>query len=351
MSAPNSTLAEGNLAAGQRTRSWFKQVLGYLIALVCLVWVFHNIRFGQFLQGMKTISWVWVPLAVFFDILSYYTQGVRWQLLLRPLGKMSSLRATQAIYVGLFTNEIVPLRVGELVRLFLVSRWLSVRLDSVIPSLVVERFFDGIWLALIIGAVAFFIPLPKQLLGAEKILSVLILFLTALFVYLIFGTGTTLREEDRTSRSQWNPLRILSSFLKRLAEGVHAIGTSRFFFTSFMVSLFILIFQIIALWLMMLAYGLPLSIWAGSVVLLILHLGTAIPNAPSNIGTYQFFTVVGLTLFGIEKTLAASFSVGAFLVLTIPLWAIGLISLWRTGMTLATIRQKLRRMPTLNTMQ
>jgi hypothetical protein len=342
VSAPDSTLVEGNRAAGQQTRSWFKQVLGYLIGLICLVWVFHNINFGQFLQGMKTISWIWVSLAVFFDILSYYTQGVRWQLLLRPLGKVSSVRATQAIYVGLFTNEIVPLRVGELVRLFLVSRWLSVKLVAVIPSLVVERFFDGIWLALAIGLIAFFIPLPKELLGAEKILGPLVMLLTVLFVYLIFFKKTALTEEKAGAGSQWYPLRSLSSFLKRLAEGVQAIGTSRFFFASFVVSLFILTFQIIALWLMMRAYGLPLSIWAGSVVLLILHLGTAIPNAPSNIGTYQFFTVVGLTLFGIEKTLAASFSVGAFLVLTIPLWAIGLFSLWRTGMTLATIRQKMK---------
>ena len=342
MSAPDSTLVEGNLAAGQHTRSWFKQVLGYLIALICLVWVFHNIHFGQFLLGMKTISWVWVPLAVFFDILSYYAQGVRWQLLLRPLGKVSSVRATQAIYVGLFTNEIVPLRVGELVRLFLVSRWLSVKLVAVIPSLVVERFFDGIWLALAIGVIAFFIPLPKELLGAEKILSVLVLLATAIFTYLIFLEKGKATVESTGAGSRWNPLRVLSSFLKRLSEGVHVIGTSRFFFASFIVSLFILVFQIIALWLMMIAYGLPLSLWAGSVVLLILHLGTAIPNAPSNIGTYQFFTVVGLTLFGVEKTLAASFSVGAFLVLTIPLWAIGLISLWRTGMTLGAIRQKMR---------
>ena len=342
MTAPDSTLVEENLAAGQDTRSWFKQVLGYLIALICLAWVFHNIHFGQFLQGMKTISWMWVPLAVFFDILSYYTQGVRWQLLLRPLGKLSSLKTTQAIYVGLFTNEIVPMRVGELVRMFLISRWLSIGLGAVIPSLVVERFFDGIWLALAIGAVAFFMPLPQELLGAEKILSALVLLGTALFVYLTFLRKRSLTSANPGAGSRWNPWRALTSFLGRLAQGVQAIGTSRLFFTSFMVSLFILIFQIIALWLMMRAYGLPLSLWAGSVVLLILHLGTAIPNAPSNIGTYQFFTVVGLTLFGVEKTLAASFSVGAFLVLTIPLWAIGLLSLWRTGMTLGAIRQKMR---------
>jgi hypothetical protein len=77
------------------------------------------------------------------------------------------------------------------------------------------------------------------------------------------------------------------------------------------------------------------------VVLLILHLGTAIPNAPSNISTYQFFTVVSLKLFGIDKTLGSSFSVGVFLVLTISLWTIDLFSLWRTDLTLTSIRKKI----------
>jgi glycosyltransferase 2 family protein len=341
---PDFIPAEGSLDAVPHTGNRLKQALGYLIALLCLAWVFHNIDYGQFLQGMTTISWMWVPPAVFFDILSYCAQGVRWQLLLRPLGNVSPVRATQAIYVGLFTNEIVPLRAGELVRMFLISCRLSVGLGAVIPSLVVERFFDGIWLALAIGAVAFFMPLPQELLGAEKILSALVLLGTALFVYLTFLRKRTLASESPGAGSRWNPSRALSSFLGRFAQGVHAIGTSRFFLTSFLVSLFILVFQIIALWLMMRAYGLPLSIWAGSVVLLILHLGTAIPNAPSNIGTYQFFTVVGLTLFGVEKTPAVSFSVGAFLVLTIPLWVIGLISLWQSGMTLAAIRREITRM-------
>jgi len=342
VSSPNHTVGARTISTDQPPKRFFKQALGYLIALVCLVWVFHNIHFGKFLQSVKTIDWGWVPLAAFFDVLSYYAQGVRWQLLLRPLGELSTMKTTQAIYIGLFTNELVPLRVGELVRIFLVSRWLSVKFDLVIPSLIVERFFDGIWLALAIGVVAIFVTLPKEILGAEEILGVIVLLLTALFIYLVFRKQKTLTKDTAKIGYRWRPLRILSSFFERLAIGIRTIGTSRFFFISFLVSIFILVFQIISLWLMMVAYHLPLSIWAGTVVLLILHLGTAIPNAPSNVGTYQFFTVVGLTLFGVEKTVAASFSVVTFLVLTIPLWAIGLLALWNTGMSLASIRQEIK---------
>ncbi len=90
----------------------------------------------------------------------------------------------------------------------------------------------------------------------------------------------------------------------------------------------------------MMAYGLSTPFWVGAVVFLIVHLGTAVPNAPANVGTYQFFCVIGLTMFGIEKTLATGFSVVVFVLLTIPLWVIGFFALSRSGTTLYTIRSE-----------
>jgi hypothetical protein len=91
------------------------------------------------------------------------------------------------------------------------------------------------------------------------------------------------------------------------------------------------------------AYGFRLTFWHGTAVLIILHLGTLVPSAPSNLGTYQFFTVVGLTQFGIEKTAATGFSVIVFVILTIPLWIIGIFAFGRAGLTLQQLRTGLPR--------
>jgi uncharacterized membrane protein YbhN (UPF0104 family) len=123
-----------------------------------------------------------------------------------------------------------------------------------------------------------------------------------------------------------------------LATGLRCIGRSRYLYLSFLVSSLVLAFQIAAFWLVMRAYGLRLSIWHGAAVLLIVHLGTAIPSAPSNVGTYQFFVVVGLALFGVEKTLATGFSVVVFVILTAPLWALGLVAIGRVGLSWRKLR-------------
>jgi hypothetical protein len=87
---------------------------------------------------------------------------------------------------------------------------------------------------------------------------------------------------------------------------------------------------------------LHLAFWAAAATLIVIHLGTAIPNAPANVGTYQFFCVVALTLFGVDKTIATGFSVVVFVVLTVPLWLLGSLALGRSGATLAGVRAQIR---------
>jgi len=171
---------------------WIKPTLGYTVALVCLVWVFHNVRVAQILQNITAINWWWIALAILCDILGFVFQGLRWQLLLRPIGDVSVIQTTQAIYAGLFISEVLPMRFGELARGYLVSRWILAKFSSTIPTILVERLFDGIWMALAIGLTAIFIPLPKDLLEAGDILGIIVLGLTGLFIYAVLRKRKTL---------------------------------------------------------------------------------------------------------------------------------------------------------------
>lgn len=344
MDKPDASLNTAVTSSPKPSRRFIQQAFGYLLAAACLVWVIYDIRPGELVQSLTNIQWRWVALAIFFDIASYVCQGWRWQLLLRPVGDIRVLHTTHAIYVGLFTNEVLPMRFGELVRSYLVSRWIPTRFSSVIPSLIVERFFDGVWLAVLIGVTAMFVPLPKELLKAGDTLGAIVLAATALFLYVVYRKRDEATERPAKGAGGWKPFRLLKSFLAGLEKGIRAIGFSKPFYAAFAVSLIFLLGQILAFWLIMLAYGLWFSFWIGTVVLLIVHLGTAIPNAPANVGTYQFFVVVGLTLFGVDKTLAAGFSFVVFFLLTVPLWIIGSFALSRTGMNLSSIRREIARL-------
>lgn len=315
-----------------------QSVIGYLLAATGLIWALRDIQPAKLLGQLAHINWWWIALALVCDVASYVCQGARWRLLLKPVGEVTTLQSAQAIYAGLFTNEILPMRIGELVRAYLVSRWTAERFVAVIPSIVVERLFDSVWLAVGIGLVAMFTPLPKDMLVAGDALGVIAIIVAGLFLWFAFrrsGPGKERRLPD------WRLMRAVRGLLAAMGGGLRGIGRTRAFYLSFAVSLALLILQTLAFWLVMRGYGVRLSFWAGAAVFLIVHLGTAIPNAPANVGSYQFFTIAGLTLFGVDKTLATGFSLVVFALLTLPLLLIGFVAFGRAGLTLASIRREI----------
>lgn len=318
-------------------------LFGWLLATAGLLWVLHDLELQQLGQQLANMKWHWLLLAIACDVLSYVCQGVRWRLLLKPVGNVSTLRSTQAIYAGLFTNELLPMRLGELVRAYLVSRWTAAKFISVLPSIVVERFFDSLWMVMAIGLAALFLPLPPELLKAANVLGVIVVIAAGLLFYVALSQRTSARlaQAEQSSRRFVHSVAFL---LGRLAQGVQGIGRTRAFYFSLAWSLALLVFQALAFWLVMLAFGLPVSFQIGLAVFLIVHLGTAIPNAPANVGAYQFFTVLGLTLFGVDKATAASFSIEVFLILTLPLLLLGFIAISTSGTSLLKIRRELQQM-------
>ena len=311
-----------------------KSLGGLLFALCALIWVFHDVKLSAIASMAGSIAGWWLVPAVVCDVLSYICQGVRWQLLVQPLGNLTLRRAAQAIYAGLFTNEVVPLRFGEVVRAYLAARAIGQPLTSLIPSIAVERLIDSFWLAVGCGVMLLFVPLPPEFTRAAEVFGVLIAGLSGVFVLLVLKPP---RFIHRWSKSRNGPLR---PAIGGLLSGIGDVGLNRRLAGAVAYSLALLLLQAAAFWLVMIACRLPLGYGSAAAVFLIVHLGTALPNAPANVGAFQFFTVLGLQLFGVDKATAASFSVVVFVVLTLPLWILGFAAISTAGVTLAEIRSR-----------
>lgn len=311
-----------------------KAGLGYAFAVGALLWVFHDVEWGVIGSQLGQMQLLWLIPAVLCDVLSYVCEGQRWSLLLRPVARLSLPRAVQAIYSGLFTNEVVPLRFGEVVRAYLASEWAGVSMTALLPSMAVGRLIDAIWLAAGMGVLLYTMPLPDSLARGGEIFGVVILGLLGVFLLLALrppGWAKRWRDEH-PSKSR--------AFVGRLLLGVGEIGLTRHSGLAALFSLGLVVLQAAAFWFVMLAAHLPLSFSAAAAVFVIVHLGTALPNAPANVGSFQFFTVLALQLFGVDKSTAAGFSVVVFLVLTLPLWALGLWAISNCGVSLGDLRAR-----------
>jgi glycosyltransferase 2 family protein len=315
--------------------------LTYTVAIACLLWVLRDLDIARLRRHMMHMGWGWVALALLADTLAYVTRAIRWQTLLRPVGRLSILKITQALYAGQFANGVLPMRFGEVVRAYLVSRWLPTELASVIPSVAVERLLDGVWAVIGMGLIAIFVSLPRDVLDAGDALGIFLLLDVGLLSYLVFQKKDFASKKKPTRSGAFTLLRRSRPFLGRLAKGFREIGMTRVFSGAFGLTFSFLFLQAVSFWLVSVAYGLGLSFVEGVAIFLITFLGTIVPGTPANIGVYQFFCVVGLRLFGVEKVVATGFSLVVFFVLSVPFWTLGFLALSKSGMTLYGIKKEI----------
>jgi glycosyltransferase 2 family protein len=325
-------------------RSKIPLILGYSLSIGCLIWVLHDFHIVQAMEEISNVSWKWVLIGMGFDVVSYGVQALRWKFLLTPFKKVPLTHAIRAIYAGLFANLVFPLRPGELLRCYLISDSEDITIGRVLGSVGVERLVDLVIATASLAVVSLMVDLSAQARRVQRvadILGVVTLVLLAIIVLMIFYLEVKLGK-DPTLGTGPHPL---PGKMMRALLGLHAMGTAPSFYAAVLASLFMPFCQVMGLWAMMKAYHLNLPFLAAIVVLLIINLGVSLPNAPANVGSYQFFCVLGLSVFNVEKTTATGFSIFAFLALTMPFVFLGFVALLRSGLSLKSMRETVTHLP------
>jgi len=297
-------------------------VLGYVLSIGCLVWVYWGYPWSEELPKLLKVDWHWVLVGVLFEIATYFMQGWRWATLLRPVGHATALQATRAVYVGIFLNEVLPMRPGEILRAVLIGKWAKIRLSLVFCSVVMERVFDGIWLLGFFAITVSVIDLPHRVVMGAQVLAALVAVLATILVSLMFSRGLALRLARAGRR-----MRKLTTFLL----GFNALARPRTLSLAALLSFLYLASQVVPIYALAHGYGVPLSAFAATTVLIILRLGTVIPQGPGNVGVSQAVLVLGLSLFGVDKNTATGLATVLFAVITVPLVMSGFVAFLITG--------------------
>ncbi len=325
---------EGVPESRRRIPRWLPQVLGYAISAGCLIWVLHGFPLNELGPTLRSLDYRWVCLAVAADLAVYVAHGWRWTTLLAPVARVNFWRTVQSIYIGLFANEVLPLRPGEVIRCYLLAHWSDLRLSLTFASLGVERIIDGVWMV-----VAFLITasvkrgIPRDVTIGVQVLSVLLLVGLGILCWIVMHKQ---HAHAVLSESRW------SATLRHIVEGLHLMGNPRTLGLTAAISLLYLGLQILSYFALMRAYGLDLSFWVAGGVLTLVRLITVVPNAPGNLGLTNLACVMALGLFEVEKNDAKTFSIILFVALTVPLLVGGALATALTGVNIGELRDRAR---------
>jgi len=319
-----------------RTRSRVFLVLTNLLSLGCLIWTLRGARLGELKDDLATMNWWWVGMGVVAGIAVYFCQGLRWSLVLRPVAPVAFWQSVRTIFVGLFANEVLPFHIGELLRCFLITEDSELPFSVSLSSVLIERIFDGIWLCLGLFLTLKFIPIPRHmhyLVDGGYWLGSVVLGLALLLGLAMFRRHQTHAALSNGSSAWRRQLRIL-------IEDLGLIGHSRYLYLAFLQSLPYLLLQAIPVYAAFQGYGFDLSLGTAFGLMVILRLGSVIPQAPANLGLFQFLATESLVrIFNVVPAEAARFSLVLWGIITLPLLVGGAIALDVTGAKLGDLHR------------
>jgi uncharacterized protein (TIRG00374 family) len=304
------------------------------------VYLLRSVDLAELGRQLAVTRWEWVAPAVVVGPLGLWARAIRWRYLFPQGSEPPGLVAANMI--GYMANNVLPLRAGEFVRVYVAARRLSGQLRGSLGSnlwlagatVVVERVLDSLTLVLLLVILVFLIPVPR----AFEYAAALVLAADALAAAALISLAVA---PDRSRRllallcRRWPTLEaratgVLDVFLRGL-EGVrtpaHLGPLAAWTVLTWGLPAF-------GAWALLQAVHLDLPVLAGWTVLTFVGFGISIPSAPGYIGVWHAAAVLALSMFGVSQATAFGYALLYHASQFVPITLVGWLFLVREHVSL-----------------
>ena len=322
-----------------------RTAVSVVLMVILLALFFWNVDLDKVGAAVQQADLLMILAATGTALFSYWRRAIRWQLILRPVGKVSHINAVLATAVGYAAMTLLPARMGDLVRPVVLAKKEKIPVSGTLASIFTERLFD-LW-TVILFSLIFIIWPPKMAIldeGATRNLEILSFSGYVVGAGLIIGTLILLglfRYQERFVDLVTRPIgRIregwrqpVANFLNHFLDGLRVLQRPR--------DLLITMGASIAVWYViywqvrfgLLAFGIDLPLRATYFLVTLSVIGLAIPT-PGGIGGMHKAIQIGLTVFfGVGLNTATALAIVYHAICFVPITVIGLICLPLMGIT------------------
>ena len=311
-------------------RSGLRALLGLLVSALFLVLLLRQVDLGEVWDALRGVEWPWLVAAAVPFALGLWLRALRWRLVLRSSVELTQGEATSLVVIGYAANNLLPVRAGEVVRAVLVEQRHGGSRMQVLGTIVVERIFDGLVLAL-------FLAVMLATAGGNDVLQLLALVMglgfvvaTAVLAWIAAAPETANRWLVRLlgvvpARVRPEARRWLGSFIAGLGQLRGLRGWSAVLLaTAGSWGL-----EAVAYWLIGEGFGLGLDPWLYLGVAGAANLAIAAPSTAGGIGPFEFFAREVLVAFGATSAAATAYALALHVLILLPVVIAGLVLLWK----------------------
>lgn len=314
-------------------------VISLLLGAVFLYLSFRNVVWDELIAALQRFDLFWLGPAIVISLLLQVFRAWRWQLELRPLERIGFGKLWVVISVAYMMINLLPARLGEVVRPWLLSRRSSVKFSNVVGNLVLEKTFDSVCIVfyLLVGLLTTE-NLPEWVRHGAMVPAVMAVTLATL-VTLLYLKGEPFIDRwvvrHLPERFGAGLKRVMRSFL----DGMLILPNGRLLAAVFALSLIYWSLPILSSWVVILGFGFDVPFNAALMVFIFIGFGTALPNPPGMVGIFQYACILALGLFGVPEADALAYGVMLNALQVLTLIAQGLVALPLAGVSLEDLRR------------
>jgi glycosyltransferase 2 family protein len=281
-----------------------------------------------------------VVVATLIAPLQIWVRGQRWWYLFPPGSNPPPL--TPAMMIGYMANNVLPLRAGEVVRIYVVARrWSATGAPerihpfwTTLATLVVERVLDSLVVVLILAILVLRVSVPRFLEMAALIVLTIDLVGIAVLVALAAAPDACVRLVARLV-GRWPGLhRRLLNIFQTFVHGLDGVRTPSHAVPLVAWTVAVWLVPALAAWTMLLALDLHLPFIASWAVLSFVGLGISIPSAPGYVGVFHAAAVLAVGLFGVSHSAAVGYALLFHASQIVPITLAGWLYLLREEVSL-----------------
>ncbi len=264
------------------------------------------------------VRW-WTLPAYFVTLIAMsYFRAVRWRYLLRSFADVPRKRILAVSWIGFAAILLMPFRIGEIVRPFMIREKGKVSMSSATGTVVAERVVDGLYLSLVLAIALVFVPtidpLPAKVVGLPVSVAqvrtsgfVMLGVFTAAFATIAvfyfardWARKLTLAVFGVVSRRLGEKL---AETAEKLANGLHFLGRGRDALPFLAETTAYWGLNALGMWLLAWGCGVqhadgsPITFGESCALMGMLGVTILIPGPPGLLGVFQAGIYAGMTMY------------------------------------------------------
>lgn len=320
--------------------------LGMIISVVFLALAFRGVQLEEAWQALAGANYLYILPALFVYFIGVWLRAWRWRVLLIPVKDISAGALFPTVVIGYMANNILPARLGEVVRAYILGEKEKVSKSATLATIVVERMFDGLSMIGFMIVILWLFPLRAGP-GADLLQGILRvgapLFLVALVVFLVVASSRPLALRLAGVVISFLPEglrettgRLVGAFL----DGLAALRSPRQVLAVFLLSVVVWLLEAGMYYIIMLGFEFRQSFYVLLLATAAANLFTIAPSTPGYVGVFDFPVRATLTTFGVVESAAISYTLVLHVALWAPVTLLGVFYLWRDGLSLGWLTRR-----------